>query len=164
MKIGIVGWGLESQSVYRYFGSDHDYLIVNESTQDNFPPESDKVKVRFLDAKAPVGIGGQVTDLNYLEGIEACDKIVYQPTAYFNLQKVFGNNSGFWAKATTVYDIFFEQCPSKNVIGVTGTKGKGTTSTLIAKMLQANGKTVHVGGNIGTPILHLLSDIKLMTG
>jgi UDP-N-acetylmuramoylalanine--D-glutamate ligase len=160
MKIGIVGWGLETQSAYKYFGPQHEYLIVNESQQDNFPPESEHVKVHFLANKAPIGIPGQVQDLGYLQGIDAYDKIIYQPTAYFNLKKVFGDNPGFWAKATTVYDIFFEHSPTKNVIGVTGSKGKGTTSTLIAKMLQAASKTVHLGGNIGTPILDLLPDIK----
>ena len=160
MRIGIVGWGLEAQSAYRYFGPENEYLIVNESAQEDFPPESDKVKVRYLANEAPVGIAGQVADLSYLDGIEACDKIVYQPTAFFNLRKLFGSSPDFWAKATTVYDIFFEKCPSKNIIGVTGTKGKGTTSTLIAKMIEAQGRTVHLGGNIGTPILDLLPRIK----
>jgi len=161
MKIGIVGWGLEAQSAFKYFGPQHDYLIVNESQQDNFPSESERIKVHFLANEAPIGIGGQVEDLSYFDGIETCDKIIYQPTAYFNLQKAFGDNKEFWAKATTVYDIFFEHCKTKNIIGVTGSKGKGTTSTLIAKMLQASGRTVHLGGNIGTPILDLLPNIEL---
>lgn len=159
MRIGIVGWGEEAQSAFRFFGPEHEYLIVNESAQDNFPPESNKIRLRFLANQAPVGIAGQVTDLSYLKGIEAYDKIVYQPTAYFNLQKAFGNNPDFWAKATTALNVFFENCPTKNIIGVTGTKGKGTTSTLIAKMLQAGSKTTHLGGNIGTPILDLLPSI-----
>lgn len=160
MKIGIVGWGLEAQSAFKYFGPDNDYLIVSESKQDNLPLESEHVQVRFLPGTAPTGIGGQVKDLSYLAGIENCDKIVYQPTAYFNLKKAFGDDESFWAKATTVYDIFFEKCPSKNIIGVTGSKGKGTTSTLVAKMLEAEGRRVHLGGNIGTPILDLLPDIQ----
>lgn len=160
MKIGIVGWGLEAKSAFNFFGSEHEYLIVNESAQDDFPPQSDKVKVRYVPQAAPVGIGGQVSDLSYLDGIEDCDKIIYQPTAYFNLQKKFGDDKAFWSKATTAYDIFFENTPSKNIIGITGTKGKGTTSTLIHEMLIAAGKTAHLGGNIGTPILDILPKIK----
>lgn len=160
MKIGIVGWGLEAKSAFNFFGSEHEYLIVNESAQDDFPPQSDKVKVRYVPQAAPVGIGGQVSDLSYLDGIEDCDKIIYQPTAYFNLQKKFGDDKTFWPKATTAYDIFFENTPSKNIIGITGTKGKGTTSTLIHEMLIAAGKTAHLGGNIGTPILDILPKIK----
>ena len=160
MKIAIVGWGLEGQSAFKYFGPEHDYLIVSEQPADNFPQRSDKVKLQFLADTQGHGLRGSVKDLSYLDGIDACDKIIYQPTAIFNLQKVFGDNQHFWAKATTAYDIFSENCPSKNIIGVTGTKGKGTTSTLIAKMLQSSGKSIHIGGNIGTPILDLLPYIK----
>jgi UDP-N-acetylmuramoylalanine--D-glutamate ligase len=159
MRIGIVGWGLEAQSAYQFFGPDNEYLIVNESRQDDFPPESEKVKIQYLDQSAPIGIGGQVQDLSYLKGILDCDKIVYQPTAFFNLQKTFGNNPKFWNKATTVYDIFFENSPTKNIIGVTGSKGKGTTSTLIYELLKGAGKKAILGGNIGTPILDLLPSI-----
>ncbi len=49
-------------------------------------------------------------------------------------------------------------CPMP-VIGITGSAGKTTTTTLVGLMLQAAGFTVHVGGNIGTPLLDRLEQI-----
>ncbi len=58
------------------------------------------------------------------------------------------------AEITSEMDVFFQLCPCK-IIGVTGSDGKTTTTTLIAKMLEAAGKQVWLGGNIGTPLLPL---------
>ena len=49
-------------------------------------------------------------------------------------------------------ELFFQTCPSR-LIGVTGSDGKTTTTTIIAELLKAAGRTVHVGGNIGQPLL-----------
>jgi UDP-N-acetylmuramoylalanine--D-glutamate ligase len=160
VKIGIVGWGIEGKSVYNYFGPDNEYLIVNEHPRDDFPEQTEKIKVQFLDKAKPTGLTGNVQDLSYLDGIENCDKIVYSPTAYKNLEKHFGDNHDFWNKATTERHIFFETVKTKNIIGITGTKGKGTTSTLIYQMLQAAGKRAFLGGNIGRSVLEFANDVQ----
>lgn len=159
MKIGIVGWGVEGQSAFHYFGPDHEYLIVNEEPRDDFPPESDRIKIQFIDKKRPVGLTGNAEDLSYLAGLDKCDKIIYSPVAPKNLRQFYGDNKSFWDKTTTALHIFFETVKTKNIIGVTGTKGKGTTSTLIAKMLEAQGKKVHLGGNIGRSVLDFVNDV-----
>ena len=159
-KIGIVGWGVEGQSAYRYFGPQHEYLIVNEEPRDDFPPQSPTVKVQFLEKQRSPGLTGNVTDLSYLKGLEACDNIVYSPTSYKNLHKAYGDDPDFWVKATTDRHIFFKTSKSKNIIGVTGTKGKGTTATLIYKMLQAAGKKTYLGGNIGKSVLDFVRDVQ----
>ena len=53
---------------------------------------------------------------------------------------------------TSEMEVFFEVCPCP-IIAVTGSDGKTTTTTIIAKLLEAQGYTVHVGGNIGHPLL-----------
>ena len=58
------------------------------------------------------------------------------------------------AKITSEMEVFFEVCPCK-LIAVTGSDGKTTTTTLISEIMKAEGKTVWLGGNIGTPLLPL---------
>ena len=53
---------------------------------------------------------------------------------------------------TSEMEAFFAVCPCRT-IAITGSDGKTTTSTLIAKLLQSEGYTVHLGGNIGKPLL-----------
>ena len=53
---------------------------------------------------------------------------------------------------TSEMEVFFEVCPCTK-IAVTGSDGKTTTTTIIAELLRAAGKTVHLGGNIGHPLL-----------
>ena len=60
---------------------------------------------------------------------------------------------------TTEVRLFIERCPAKRIVGVTGTKGKSTTTALLGRML-ATKYTTHVGGNIGKPLLLDLPNIK----
>jgi UDP-N-acetylmuramoylalanine--D-glutamate ligase len=55
---------------------------------------------------------------------------------------------------------FLELCPSKNIIGVTGTKGKGTTASLIYAIIEKSGHKVWLGGNIGVAPFGFLDKIK----
>jgi UDP-N-acetylmuramoylalanine--D-glutamate ligase len=56
--------------------------------------------------------------------------------------------------------LFFDLCPTKNIIGVTGTKGKGTTASLICAILKAAKKDVYLGGNIGLAPFLFMDKIK----
>lgn len=160
MKIGIVGWGLEGQSAFRFYGAEHEYLICSEEPRDDFPMQDRKVRVQALTGPRQPGLTGNVEDLSYLDGLEFCDKIIYTAPAAKNLEKKFGQDKAFWTKATTIQHIFFQEVRSKNIIGVTGTKGKGTTSTLAYEMLKAAGKRAFLGGNIGIPVLDFVHDVS----
>ena len=147
MKVAILGFARDGRAAYDYFKTgEHQITICDQDTQVDVPK----------DCSSQLGP-------DYLKNLDQFDVIVRSaglmphliteanPEAPDILKKVTGN-----------VDLFFEACPTKNIIGVTGTKGKGTTCTLIAKMLEASGKRVHIGGNIGTPALELLkNDIML---
>src|SRR3989344_5691920 len=141
MKIAILGYGEQGRSAYEYYAKPGNQITVcdkNESV--NLPSDVQK-------QLAP----------DYLKNLDQFDVIFRSPSVHPG-DIVKANSPEILDKVTTVTNEFMKVCPAKNVVGVTGTKGKGTTSTLIAKMLEAAGRKVHLGGNIGTPPLDLLKD------
>ncbi len=63
------------------------------------------------------------------------------------------------AVLTSEMEIFFDVCPCR-IIAVTGSDGKTTTATIISKLLTEEGYNVHLGGNIGTPLLNRADKMK----
>lgn len=63
------------------------------------------------------------------------------------------------AAVTSEMETFFELCPCK-IYAVTGSDGKTTTTTIISEFLKAEGKTVHLGGNIGKPLLPEIETVR----
>ena len=63
------------------------------------------------------------------------------------------------ALLTSEMEAFFTVCPCR-IIAITGSDGKTTTSTITAELLRAQGYTVHLGGNIGTPLFDRIPDIR----
>ena len=106
-------------------------------------------KVTVLDQKKGDG---------YLQNLDGYDLIVRSPgvklskiqDALYDKQK---------PEITSQTKLFFDLSPAK-IIGVTGTKGKGTTSSLIYEMLKKEGFDAHLGGNIGVPPLDFLEKLN----
>ncbi|MBO7520404.1 MAG: UDP-N-acetylmuramoyl-L-alanine--D-glutamate ligase [Clostridia bacterium] len=86
----------------------------------------------------------------YLDNLEV-DIIFRTPGMNFHLEELERARKRGIA-VTSEMEVFFDLCPA-TVFAITGSDGKTTTTTLIAKMLEAEGKKVYVGGNIGNPLL-----------
>ena len=97
-----------------------------------------------------------VTGEGYLDGID--DEILFRtPGMRYDHPKLREAVEG-GAILTSEMQVFFELCPA-TVIGITGSDGKTTTTTLISEMLKAEGKRVFLGGNIGRPLLPDLTEM-----
>lgn len=105
----------------------------------------------------PIAAGFQLGD-GYLAHLARFDIVVRTPGMSLRLPELVSLQKR-GREITSQTKLFFSLCQAP-IIGVTGTKGKGTTSTLIAQMLEADGKTVWLGGNVGTPILSKVRKIK----
>lgn len=92
----------------------------------------------------------------YLDNLEV-DMIFRTPGMSFNLPELESAREKGIA-VTSEMEVFFDLCPA-TIFAVTGSDGKTTTTTLIAKMLEAEGKKVFVGGNIGKPLLPEIENI-----
>lgn len=94
---------------------------------------------------------------NYLENLNE-DIIFKTPGMRIDIpQLVEAQKRG--SEITSEMEVFFEICPAE-IIAVTGSDGKTTTTTLIHEMLKSQGLTCHLGGNIGKPLLGEVYKIK----
>lgn len=145
MKVAILGFGVEGQDAARYF--------LKKGAQITVFDKKEKEEITKGEwESAPFGwmCGPQYLD----SGIRNFDLIVRSPGIYRYIPEIVeAEKNG--AKITSTTKIFFDECKTP-IIAATGTKGKGTTSTLITKGLEATGKKVVLAGNIGEPMLSLL--------
>ncbi len=143
MKVAILGFAGQGQSAYHYWNT----------------PEND-ITICDSDANTPVpdGVDSQLGD-DYLSGLNKFDLLIRTPALHpRQIQAANPDSPGILDKVWTNTNEFLKACPTRNVIGVTGTKGKGTTSTLVTHILDAAGFRVHLGGNIGIPPLDMLAN------
>ena len=94
---------------------------------------------------------------SYLDGLEA-DIVFRSPGIRPDAPDLLGVLSK-GAVLSSEMEVFFKLCPCP-IIGVTGSDGKTTTTTIIAKLLEKAGFTVHLGGNIGRPLLSEVERIQ----
>ena len=148
-KIAVLGLGVSNRPLVR--------LLLEFGCQvtgcDRTPREkldAEVLELEKLGAKLSLGDG-------YLDGVEA--NVLFRTPGMHPGNPAIQALRDRGAKVTSEMEVFFEVCPC-TLIAVTGSDGKTTTTTLVSEMLKASGKTVWLGGNIGTPLLPLCRQMK----
>ncbi len=150
-KVAFIGAGVTNQTCIELFAK-HGAVITlcdKKTSVEQFNEFGDKL----LEWGVKLSLGE-----NYLNGLKNQDIIMRTPGFEFYTKELQdAKNKG--TKVTSEMELFFELCPCKT-IAVTGSDGKTTTTTLIAKMLESAGKKVHLGGNLGRALLPIVQNIN----
>lgn len=148
-RVAFIGIGTSNLPLIKLFADKGAYVIACD--RKNFEDLGDNgVKAKEYGAQLVLGD-------NYLANIDA-DIVFRSPgTPFYKEELVNLRNNG--VVLTSEMEVFFDLCPCKT-IAVTGSDGKTTTTTIISEFLKAAGKNVHLGGNIGKPLLPEIESIN----
>ncbi len=148
-KIGVLGFGVEGRAVLAWLIK-HGYGEVTVCDQNV-----------NLEAEMPEGVSVRLGE-HYLNNLADFEVIFRSPGISLRRPELAAAIVA-GAEMTSATNFFMEQCPCP-IIGITGTKGKGTTSTLIFEILKKGGRvedeSIFLGGNIGRCPMEFLDDLR----
>ncbi len=154
-KIALLGLGLENQALLELLAK---YNITTDITICDFKT---LVALKSITAKLKL----KSLKLNYqlkkksnqkLDNFDILFRSPGWPLNYPGIKQAIKKK----VTISSSMNMFFQICASKNIVGVTGSKGKGTTASLIAKILQDQKKKIFLGGNIGIAPLSFVDKVK----
>lgn len=137
--IAILGYGVEGESAYKYYRAKYPEAVITAYDNNLQPKNPAPADMKFV---------GGVKDF---KGITADLAIKTPAIPPWNVEVT--------GEVTTMTREFLKNCPAP-IIGVTGTKGKGTTCSFIKSILDEAGKRTWLVGNIGVGALDILDQIK----
>lgn len=143
-KVAILGFGMEGKSTYRFIRK-YSNMFLSILDQKDYSDDD------ILKSDSNV----EVISDNYLDNLDNYDVIIKAPGVILKDIDI----TSFKDKITSQLELLME-ANRKNIIGVTGTKGKSTTTTLIYEMFKNQGYDAHLLGNIGTPIFDDLDNFS----
>lgn len=158
-RILILGFGREGQDTFLFLRKMFPEKIIGIADR----LEIKDLRLRIKDTKVKLHAGK-----DYLESLKDYNVIIKTPGIPIHLPEI--EKAFKQRKITSQTEIFLQNCPGI-IVGITGTKGKSTTTSLIYNILKAGSSyaqgfggqgvsKIHLVGNIGVPVLHLLSSAK----
>ncbi len=147
-KILILGYGREGRSVHRFFTRFFPDIHISLA---------DQKKIEKIDLPTVHNFFGT----NYLDYLSEFDTVVRSPGIPLSHPKIqaYHNKGGWVTSSTNIFLSLFAQ----QVIGITGSKGKSTTSALVFEIIKTHFNDVQLMGNIGYPALDLVEQLTQKT-
>lgn len=159
-KIAVLGLGMEGLAVAEFLLENgiSDLTLLDRAKEEEIfarveGEERDHVSSLLGNPKVKKDFGQ-----NYLDSLDQYEMIFRTP-GISALDPSLATAKKAGVEITSQIKLFFDLCPCL-IIGVTGTKGKGTTSSLILDILKKAGKDVYLAGNIGAPAISLIPKLK----
>ena len=148
-RVAVVGVGVSNRPLIELLLGAH----LNVSVRDMRPAEKLGAEAESYAARgAEVVLGG-----GYLAGLDGYD-VIFRTPGLLPTDPALVSAAEHGAVITSEMEAFFALCPCLT-IGITGSDGKTTTSSIIAELLKASGRRVHLGGNIGRPLLDAVPEM-----
>ena len=141
-RIGVIGLGISNMPLIRLLS----FAGCNVTACD-----ARTVEKLGMEALSLTGMGVRLRlGPDYLENLDF--DVIFRTPGLMPFEPHLQAAADRGAVITSEMEAFFQVCPCK-IIAVTGSDGKTTTTTIISELLKAAGRTVHLGGNIGHPLL-----------
>ncbi len=150
-KVAIIGLGVSNLPLLEYLYKYH----ANVTVFDN--KEIDQIPKDIMDKITKYSMGFSFGK-NSLQKLVGFDLIFRSPSCLPTKSELLAESER-GAIVTTEIEMLMEMCPGK-IIGVTGSDGKTTTTTLIYEIIKASGYNCYLGGNIGIPLFTKLEEMK----
>ena len=149
-KVAIIGLGVSNLPLIDYFHDKKSIVTVFDSREIGEIPKEIIDKVTNYAMEMSLG-------KSYLNKLRGFDLILRSPSCLPTVPEL-EEEANRGAIVTTEVELLMKMCPAE-IIGVTGSDGKTTTTTLISEILKKAGYNCYVGGNIGTPLFTKLNEI-----
>ena len=153
-KIALLGLGLENQSLLKFLIKK--YSKLNLTICDLRKESEIKQILKKIKINKKIKIQAEKSFNTNLDKFSLLFRSPGWPISCPGIQQALQAGS----KLSSPMNLFFKLCPSKKIIGVSGSKGKGTTSSLIFEIIKNSGKKCFLGGNIGIAPFEFINKIK----
>ena len=147
-KIAVLGVGVEGMALINFLKEHGAQITIYDQKEETEHDENTLSKIKELGL--PVLFGAKT-----FPNLSSFN-IIFRSPGIKHTHEAIAEARKHGAIVTSQTQLFFDLCPCP-IIGITGTKGKGTTSSLIYEMLKEEGYSAYLGGNIGTPPISFLN-------